>query len=273
MSQTQPKVVFLRGLNSWGDNCLHLGRKKIRFDVHIRPEFEKRGFEFYSVDSMRTGRLTEKANRAAEEILSHSRSGDELVLIGHSMGGLVAHQILNQPEIKKKTKAVISLGTPFKGSLMAEKAYSIGTDPSNVIDRLAAHVSKRLGYNFESRLDSYQDLRPSVREKEPIAVVDGPVSVSVCGVATLPQRSLQFRFLDESTLKLKWPISFLSSFEEGDGLVSLESQKFGRILNIYSLDHIGYLGFQFQIQRSEREKAKLEYLKMLSEIEQFLKSL
>ncbi|MCE0495647.1 PGAP1-like alpha/beta domain-containing protein [Vibrio salinus] len=53
---------------------------------------------------------------------------EELLFLGHSMGGLVIHQYLTYYNITNKEIKIVTLGTPFNGStlarLMSDKMYS-----------------------------------------------------------------------------------------------------------------------------------------------------
>ncbi len=61
-----------------------------------------------------------------------------LVLVAHSMGGLVSRYFLECLEGWKNTRALITFGTPYAGSLMALQALSLGfrknLGPVNLID-------------------------------------------------------------------------------------------------------------------------------------------
>jgi pimeloyl-ACP methyl ester carboxylesterase len=75
---------------------------------------------FYSV--------THNARILRELILAHDLDGRELVMMGHSMGGLVgATYMVNFPQ-EEQVRALITLGTPFQGSPLAsvveENAWS-----------------------------------------------------------------------------------------------------------------------------------------------------
>lgn len=47
----------------------------------------------------------------------------ELVLIGHSMGGLVIRSSMNDPAIAERVRAMVTLGTPHQGSKLAALAW------------------------------------------------------------------------------------------------------------------------------------------------------
>ncbi len=45
---------------------------------------------------------------------------DELLFLGHSMGGLVIHQYLSAYPVQASTLKVVTLGTPYNGSVLAQ---------------------------------------------------------------------------------------------------------------------------------------------------------
>ena len=54
----------------------------------------------------------------------HKETGQKIILIGHSLGGLLCCGAANTPEIEKFCAGIITLGTPYKGSSLA--AIAIG---------------------------------------------------------------------------------------------------------------------------------------------------
>jgi hypothetical protein len=104
----------------------------------------KNFFEF-PYDWRRDNRYTAKRfARQTEQWLhawrtQHGGPADaRLVLVAHSMGGIVSRYFLECLEGWKNTRALITFGTPYRGSLMALQALSLGfrknLGPVNLID-------------------------------------------------------------------------------------------------------------------------------------------
>ena len=93
---------------------------KTNFEV-----FEGKNFFQFPYDWRRDNRVSaRKLARAAHGWLSDWRqsSGNDqarLILVGHSMGGLVSRYFLECMEGWKTTKALVTFGTPYRGSLSA----------------------------------------------------------------------------------------------------------------------------------------------------------
>ncbi|ACS81384.1 esterase/lipase family protein [Maridesulfovibrio salexigens] len=49
----------------------------------------------------------------------HLESGREIILTGHSLGGLLSCGAAQDPEIEKMCAGIITLGTPYRGSILA----------------------------------------------------------------------------------------------------------------------------------------------------------
>ncbi|NDV27571.1 triacylglycerol lipase [Desulfovibrio sp. JC010] len=79
----------------------------------------------------------------------HRESGQKVILTGHSLGGLLSCGATQQPEIEKKCAGIITLGTPYKGSILASIA----------IGRLgrSLHPASSL-FNGENRIGYPQDI-------------------------------------------------------------------------------------------------------------------
>ncbi len=52
----------------------------------------------------------------------HRKSGKKIILTGHSLGGLLACGATQDPEIEKMCAGIISMGTPYGGSILASIA-------------------------------------------------------------------------------------------------------------------------------------------------------
>lgn len=112
----RPLVVLVHGL-------YHNPSAWIRF----RRKLRRRGFDqcitcSYSSWHTDFDRATASCRRQLAGLLAE-RPQARLVLIGHSMGGLVLCAMLRDPELAAKVDALVTLGTPFQGSRLAALAF------------------------------------------------------------------------------------------------------------------------------------------------------
>jgi len=123
-----PDVHLLPGL--WKIDGYSSIRQAIKttFDVTEGENY----FEF-PYDWRRDNRVAaSRLQRLSHDWLKHWRATSEnsdarLILIAHSMGGLVARYFLEVLDGWRDARALISFGTPYRGSLNALKALSKGT--------------------------------------------------------------------------------------------------------------------------------------------------
>ena len=94
----------------------------------FRRRLERRGHHVYTVDCTppfaRVGSYAPQVARAVDEILAATGAA-QVVLIGHSMGGLVSRAYLDQYG-DGKVRHVITLGTPHLGTWMTRLALGAG---------------------------------------------------------------------------------------------------------------------------------------------------
>lgn len=104
----RPMVVCIHGLNSSAE----------RFDT-MRAHLRGNGFATAAIQYDDAQPISDTASEVAVIVNSIQRKQRQpkLALIGHSMGGLVARAMLENPEIESKTVShLITLGTPHGGS-------------------------------------------------------------------------------------------------------------------------------------------------------------
>lgn len=110
--QARPVVLFLHGLT---------GKPEV-FDS-MRAEIRSRGYRTASVSYDFKQPLAESARQVSEAVaakLSASSDHPELVIVGHSMGGLVGREWTNNPLLQNSSiTALITIGTPHHGSAWA----------------------------------------------------------------------------------------------------------------------------------------------------------
>jgi pimeloyl-ACP methyl ester carboxylesterase len=110
---------------------------------------------FYTVALLSHARLLEQASRLREFLhgLTYRHPDQELVLIGHSAGGVIGRLVMVQ-ERGLPVQALITIASPHLGSDLAEIALLASESP-------LAEIAPRFGINTLSRSrDLYLDLLP-----------------------------------------------------------------------------------------------------------------
>ncbi|VAX15062.1 hypothetical protein MNBD_NITROSPINAE03-1910 [hydrothermal vent metagenome] len=105
----------------------------------------------------------------------------EVMLIGHSLGGLIAHEYTRQFGESGEVKAVVALGSPFRGTRLAAMALTArarALAPSNPV--FADIISSRLNTRFLSVYSRYdQFIIPYTNSDHPGA--DENREIELCG--------------------------------------------------------------------------------------------
>ena len=144
-------VVFLRGLNTFGDEQFRLGPWSLgRIDKFWRAKLIQSGHAFYAMDGMGPGDVSMQTHRAATAFrqLRLQKPGHRFHFLGYSQGGLVARALVHEPDIASHVLSVTTLGTPHLGSRLAEKLGRFHTDHP-----IAHQVLRHFGYDTQIRSD------------------------------------------------------------------------------------------------------------------------
>jgi triacylglycerol lipase len=68
--------------------------------------------------------IVNKFNQWVQEIIAERHPGQQAIMVGHSLGGLIIRAHIDSPEAARRVTTVVTLGTPHQGSKLA--ALGIG---------------------------------------------------------------------------------------------------------------------------------------------------
>ena len=105
-------VVFLHGLGSHGMTMAFL---KKYFDLYY--DCKTYSFSYVSI----TSSLDKITDTLVCEFNNHFSCMDDVYIIGHSLGGVIARKISLSSQIKCRIKKIVTLGTPHNGAILADK--------------------------------------------------------------------------------------------------------------------------------------------------------
>ncbi len=241
-------LVFVHGLNTYGDDDVHIGPLTFGL-MHARLERELKtlGHTFVPITSLGHGSPEEQAQRALKQIPSVS----EMHLLGQSTGGLVSRVLAAHADLSPRVRTVITIGTPHGGTNAAEFGLQFHEKyPS--LSRLFAFA----GYDTRQKAEIFRcftlEAMSEFNRKYPVLDTYKAVSL-ICEV-------------DENGLS--WPLRFLykklhPESQKSDGLIWTESQRWGHQEGPFRLDHFGQLGFFPHLSPSARAQARAEFRRLI----------
>lgn len=248
----KPTIVYLHGLNTYGDGLVHVGPvtfggMKDRWEGAMR----KHGFDFIGVRGMGYGSIEDQADRAlaclkSEGLLDVPR---ELVLIGHSLGGLVARALVTRPEIRTRAKAIMTFGTPHGGAHVTEVALTLDEKAP-----LLNGALKRFGYDVVARREVFKNF---TRENIDSFNARHPKPANVRCVSLLCE--VRGREIGWPLVPVYAKLRSLVDDPRGDGFILSEAQKWCETMGPFGVDHFGEMGYFFHLSPANRARAKREF--------------
>lgn len=223
------EIFYIPGLNNYGDDRVHIGPLKFfRMHERLAQELARHGVKIVPIYPEKSD-LNSKIQKLGEKIKSDATS--LAIILGHSTGGIMARSLLNSPGIKKNIAGVITFGCPHYGSHLADVAYKLTSNRSVKLKFL-----KFFGYDAAKNLKYILDLSSENLKKhfgnENHAEV--PVYSLICTKRS-GQLPLAFKMLHSYSGE---NLAFAT-----DGIVSEESQRWGKTLGPFDLDHLAQIGF------------------------------
>lgn len=262
------QVVFLHGLNTYGDDLMRTGSRVWgRMDEWLAPALAARGLNVFSVNGIGSGSPESQAEIAKSEILKYLGDRSDFVLLGNSLGGLVARVLQYDPELRTRVRGVLTWGTPHHGAPAATPAveWPIRYPWIN-------SISRALGQDLLAKRSAYEPYTPASLETFNARFPATGLEHSF--VCLVPARDVSSVFLpitgliheDGFTGALRrWIID--DDFAPSDGFIPRSSQAFGHIHGPYALDHFVQIGL-IQLYRSpeKRTRAQREFARLCDEL-------
>lgn len=255
----KPTIVFIHGLNTYADGLVHVGPLKFgamkdKWEVALR----RRGFDFVGVRGMGYGPIEEQADRALEHLRTEGYLDGrrELVLLGHSLGGLVARALATRPEARAQTKAIFTFGSPHGGAHVTDVALSLD-EKSPALHKFLQVV----GYDVSKKKAAFSNFtRANIDEfnrRHPLPTGVRCVSL-LCEV---------------KGLEISWPLvpvyAKLRAVDPeplGDGFISSKSQRWGESVGSFGVDHFGEMGYFFHLSPTNRARARREFERLTATV-------
>lgn len=279
----QPHVIFLHGLNTFGDDELHIGPLRFgKMDRELSKEFARHGVGLQTVNRVGQGSPEEQAEivftwlktQVAEKKLSQDRP---LVLLGNSLGGLVArvvaHRMPNSMLAPWSIPLVVTWGTPHRGVVAAGVANEFSRRYPTLF-RTTRYLAKLANYDLTQKEQTFRHYTPQAMDtfnlrfpalngktREVSLLCRVPIQhVAPCFWPLYPKfhdlgyGGMFYRLVTEN-----------ESHSPSDGFVPVGSQLWGDVIGDFRLDHFTQLGFvELLPRRSSREIARSEFRDLVS---------
>lgn len=286
LDRARPIAVFFHGLNTFGDDLLHLGPVTMgRMDRYLAPALREHGVHFVSVEKVGDGSPEVQADWAITWLQKNAPEigGREISLLGNSIGGLVARalakRLREQPKLlDTSVRKIITWGTPHRGSVAADLPAHLAKKYPYFYPKISSGLAK-VNYHVERKSSTFNVYSPREMEKFNLAFPIHPTTQEFSLLCSVPAAEVSpyfwalyphlhgtsFAALAKSLLIGR------ESFAPSDGFVPNGSQSWGRELGPYRLDHFVQMGFTELIPlKSRRNVAKLEFQKLVSDLAQLL---
>jgi triacylglycerol lipase len=176
--------------------------------------------------------IDHRAEQLKKQIEDEFGEEEPVNLIGHSMGGLDARYLASRFDMGERIASITTLGTPNRGSFLGDIAVGL------VPERAFQGLDRALGF-FKQSSAGFRQL--SVRhhdEKMRELLADNPKVAYFSATSAIPEPVRDF------SLPIFWVTHGLLKAQEGDndGMVSVESSKWGTHICTYRGDHYGQIG-------------------------------
>jgi pimeloyl-ACP methyl ester carboxylesterase len=241
-------IVLIPGAGSSGDQVyptfLNL---KNRYFGGYEDQLKKDGFDFIVCPQTRDKDLRtieEREEECVTEISALAPRGDQatrdIVLLGHSTGGLIARELGQDVRVKDRIKSIILFSTPNQGTIFADYVLdeeAKGFNPSSIMATIAHWTYKKKHYLPELRSVRTGYSAQTFTSQD---VIDNP-DVNYLSVSTSFRN--EFTYLDLTRLLIGAELGVYGLADsaygtQNDGVVPLYSEVYAHYLGNIEISHI-----------------------------------
>lgn len=281
LQNAEAQVLFLHGLNTYGDDLLHIGPRTFgRMDRELKREISRFGITLHSVDGIGSGSPETQAELVLSWMHNKLESGElsrnrPLALLGNSLGGLVArvvaHRLPNSNLGNWPISLVVTWGTPHRGTVAAGFSEDLRLRYPK-LSRAARQVAAKIQYDLDERDQTFRHYTPQALD-----LFNLKYPPLTKGLNSVREVSLLCRVPIQEVAPCFWPLyprlhgrSYVSMLKgvlsqnethaPSDGFISVGSQKWGEVRGDFRLDHFVQMGFiELLPQKSQREFARSQF--------------
>ncbi len=192
----------------------------------IKKHLEECGYTVFVTKVRPTAGISERAEELKKQIAGFTNN--KVHIISHSMGGLDARYMISRLGMADKVATLVTIGTPHRGSQFADWGVKVLGEKLGLIWVL----EKVFGINTAGFMDLMKE--SCWKFNDEITNEEGIKYISYAGV----QKWYKVNFF----LQLPyWYIRYRAG--ENDGLVSVESAKWGDFRGVVAADHWNQIGW------------------------------
>mgnify|MGYP006096912035 FL=1 len=229
-----PKLPILLLSGVLGGAVKQVGLKPVEYFRGIPKAMKKKGaiiFDPYTPPTSSIETRADLVSEAVEKALEDT-GAKKVHLIAHSMGGLDGRYYISTLKGGSKVASLITIGTPHRGSDFADYSFEkIGEEKSKDIEEF---MVDELGITIEC----FRQLTSKYLKQFNVDNLDDPnVKYYSYGGSKAKARdiSVMYQIPYQITLRRSGP---------NDGIVSVESSKWGSYIRTLNADHLEQIGWE-----------------------------
>ncbi len=246
-------VVFIRGLNSWGDDRIHIGPLRLQHMWEpFRQAMQDRKVRFIPIQGMGKGRRRQHVDQAFQ--ILKTLGVQSFHILAHSAGGIVARQLIAEHHSQLDVRSLLTIATPHHGAHIANKAISFHQQ-----NPMMYTLCKASGYDTCERANLYAEYTPESMEAFNDAFPRPPHLPAASISCAVP-----FWDLPLGPKLLSWAVRKTYGSYDSDGIIEESSQRWQNHLDRFELDHAAQLGFSFHLRPQRRRQSQENFHNMVN---------